>query len=170
MAPARITANSSCRTQVLYPTLPELDQPCARRVFSYARPVLLERAGRLCVKRRAGRPSPPRRSSLRVAQRRQKSLGPGGGRRVLKRTVGIVVASAGMLAAAPVRAGVAALVKREDGGPALYGSVRVGKDGRKFRMWKFRTMVMNADKIGGPNTADDDPRLTRIGKKLRQFK
>jgi len=89
---------------------------------------------------------------------------------MLKRTFDVVVASAGLLVAAPVLAGVAALVKREDGGPALYGSVRVGKDGRKFRMWKFRTMVLNADKIGGPNTADDDPRLTRVGKKLRQYK
>jgi len=65
---------------------------------------------------------------------------------------------------------LAFMIKREDGGPVFYRGVRVGKDGREFRMFKFRTMVMNADKLGGPSTADDDPRISRIGKTIRKYK
>jgi lipopolysaccharide/colanic/teichoic acid biosynthesis glycosyltransferase len=60
------------------------------------------------------------------------------------------------------------LVDRD--GPALYAGRRVGAGGREFRMYKFRSMVMNADKIGGADTPDDDPRLTKTGKLLRRYK
>jgi len=46
----------------------------------------------------------------------------------------------------------------------------VGKDGREFQMYKFRTMVTNADRVGGPNTPNDDPRLTNTGRFLRRYK
>jgi lipopolysaccharide/colanic/teichoic acid biosynthesis glycosyltransferase len=46
----------------------------------------------------------------------------------------------------------------------------VGKDGRDFWMYKFRTMIVNADRVGGPSTAADDPRLTRTGPSIRRFK
>jgi len=62
------------------------------------------------------------------------------------------------------------LVKLEDGGPVLYRGVRVGWFGKPFRLFKFRTMVVNAEKIGGPSTSDDDPRITRIGCMLRKYK
>jgi lipopolysaccharide/colanic/teichoic acid biosynthesis glycosyltransferase len=52
----------------------------------------------------------------------------------------------------------------------LYKSARLGKDGRVFQLLKFRTMVKNADRIGGSSTADDDPRITKIGKLLRKTK
>jgi lipopolysaccharide/colanic/teichoic acid biosynthesis glycosyltransferase len=61
-------------------------------------------------------------------------------------------------------------IKREDGGPVFYPAPRVGKDGKPFRMYKFRTMVVNADRIGGPSTAADDPRLTRVGHSIRKYK
>jgi lipopolysaccharide/colanic/teichoic acid biosynthesis glycosyltransferase len=48
--------------------------------------------------------------------------------------------------------------------------VRVGRYGKPFRIFKFRTMVMNAEKLGGPSTADDDPRITKIGKFMRKYK
>ncbi len=51
----------------------------------------------------------------------------------------------------------------------FYKSVRVGKNGRLFTLWKLRTMVEGADKMGGPSTAADDPRLTKIGKFLRKW-
>jgi len=47
---------------------------------------------------------------------------------------------------------------------------RVGKFGKPFKMYKFRTMVKDAEKLGGPSTADDDPRITKIGRLLRKFK
>src|SRR3990167_8266521 len=52
----------------------------------------------------------------------------------------------------------------------FYKSRRVGKDWKIFDLYKFRTMVLNADQIGGSSTADDDPRITRIGRILRKTK
>lgn len=60
------------------------------------------------------------------------------------------------------------LVDRD--GPVLYGGRRVGRAGREFKMYKFRSMVTNADRIGGADTADDDPRLTKTGRFLRRYK
>ena len=55
-------------------------------------------------------------------------------------------------------------------GSAFYRGERVGKEGKLFKIWKFRTMVENAEKIGGPSTAGDDKRLTDIGKWLKRYK
>ena len=55
-------------------------------------------------------------------------------------------------------------------GPILYRSQRVGRWGKPFRLVKFRTMVVNADKIGGPSAAEDDPRITSLGRVLRKYK
>ena len=65
---------------------------------------------------------------------------------------------------------LSALIKAHDGGPVLYAGRRVGKDGKPFGMYKFRSMVLNADKIGGSSTPDDDPRITPIGRFLRRYK
>ncbi len=61
------------------------------------------------------------------------------------------------------------LVKIFSPGPAFYKSKRIGKKGKEFNMLKFRTMVVGADKIGGPSTAADDERLTKIGWFLKKF-
>ena len=65
---------------------------------------------------------------------------------------------------------IAILIKLEDKGPVFYRGIRIGRFGVSFNMFKFRTMVVNADKIGGPSTSDDDPRITKIGKFIRKFK
>jgi lipopolysaccharide/colanic/teichoic acid biosynthesis glycosyltransferase len=62
------------------------------------------------------------------------------------------------------------MIKAGDGGPIFYRGVRVGRYGKLFRIFKFRTMVVNAEKIGGSSTADDDPRITKIGKFIRKYK
>lgn len=62
------------------------------------------------------------------------------------------------------------LIKREDGGPIFYKGVRIGRFGKTFKMLKFRTMVTNAEQVGGTSTPEDDPRITRIGKFLRRYK
>lgn len=62
------------------------------------------------------------------------------------------------------------LIKINDGGGVFYRGTRVGKDCSLFKIFKFRTMVKDADKIGGPSTSDDDPRVTKVGKFLRKFK
>lgn len=63
-----------------------------------------------------------------------------------------------------------ARIKLDRDGPAIYAGRRAGRGGQEFRMYKFRTMVTDADKIGGPSTADTDPRLTRTGRFLRRYK
>ena len=66
--------------------------------------------------------------------------------------------------------GIAIVVRWSSPGPSLYRGPRVGRDGKIFRILKFRTMVVNADRLGGSCTADDDERITRVGKLLRKTK
>jgi len=65
---------------------------------------------------------------------------------------------------------LALLIRREDGGTVFYRGIRVGRYGKPFKIFKFRTMVINAEEIGGPSTAADDPRITRIGRLIRKYK
>lgn len=51
----------------------------------------------------------------------------------------------------------------------IFKQIRIGKNGKPFTLYKFRTMIEDANKIGGPSTAADDPRLTKIGKFLRKW-
>ncbi|MDD5655543.1 MAG: sugar transferase [Candidatus Omnitrophica bacterium] len=88
----------------------------------------------------------------------------------MKRIFDFVFSLSGLLILSPVFAVICVLIKLEDGGPVFYRGQRVGLSGKKFRMFKFRTMVLNADKIGGSSTADDDPRITKLGKTLRKYK
>ncbi len=88
----------------------------------------------------------------------------------LKRLFDLTAAGTGLLLLSPALIVMAALIKRHDGGAVLYAGRRVGRNGVPFRMYKFRTMVLNADKIGGSSTPDDDPRITPIGKFLRRHK
>jgi lipopolysaccharide/colanic/teichoic acid biosynthesis glycosyltransferase len=87
-----------------------------------------------------------------------------------KRVFDLIISALGIIALLPVLAVIALAVKKEDRGPVLYNGLRIGFNGKPFRMHKFRTMVLNADKIGGSSSADDDPRITRTGKKLRKYK
>ena len=75
-----------------------------------------------------------------------------------------------MILLLPVLTVLALLVKRASPGPAFYRGLRAGRFGIPFKIFKFRTMVANADKIGGPSTSADDPRITRIGAFLREYK
>ncbi len=89
---------------------------------------------------------------------------------MLKRFFDVVFSFFGLLILWPLILVIGILIKKEDGGPIFYPGIRVGRLGKPFRMYKFRTMVVNADKIGGPSTSDDDPRLLKIGKILRKYK
>jgi len=71
---------------------------------------------------------------------------------------------------APVFVLVAIIIKLDSHGPVFYRGERTGLGGRPFNIFKFRTMVSNAEKIGGPSTALNDPRLTRSGRFLRRYK
>lgn len=65
---------------------------------------------------------------------------------------------------------IAAAIKIDTPGPVLYRGKRVGRYGRLFHILKFRTMVVNAERLGGPSTAGDDPRITTAGRRLRKYK
>lgn len=89
---------------------------------------------------------------------------------MVKRLFDIVCSAAGILVLSPFLLWVGWRIKKEDGGPIFYRGERVGLDGKLFKIFKFRTMVVDAEKIGGSSTSDDDERITEIGKKLRKYK
>jgi len=89
---------------------------------------------------------------------------------VIKRLFDIVLSFIGLLLLLPLLIIVAIAILISSPGPIFYGSPRVGKGGKVFKMIKFRTMVVNADKIGPLVTAGNDPRITRIGRYLRKWK
>lgn len=95
---------------------------------------------------------------------------PPSGRRRAKRALDFVAAATGLIVTSPALGGIALLIGSKRDGPVIYTGVRVGLNGRLFGMYKFRTMVANAEAIGGPNTPDDDDRLTDIGRRLRRYK
>jgi lipopolysaccharide/colanic/teichoic acid biosynthesis glycosyltransferase len=70
----------------------------------------------------------------------------------------------------PVVLLLAIWIKSSSPGPVFYRGRRVGLGGKPFSIFKFRTMVINADQIGGPSTAEDDPRITTVGKFIRRYK
>lgn len=89
------------------------------------------------------------------------------GQLILKRAFDLVVSLILLVILAIPMAIIALLIKKEDPGPALYRQERVTTYGKHFRIHKFRTMVVNADKIGTAVTVGADPRITKIGAKLR---
>lgn len=91
-----------------------------------------------------------------------------GGRALLKRTMDVVLSAVGLVLIAPLLLVIAAAVKLTSTGPVLYSQERMGLDGRTFRMWKFRTMRVDAEAIAGPVwTRPNDDRRTPIGAFLR---
>jgi len=87
-----------------------------------------------------------------------------------KRLFDIVFAAIGMILFLPFILLIGLLVKLEDGGPVIYRQKRVGMGGKPFHIWKFRTMIVNADKHGALVTGRGDNRITRVGRILRGFK
>lgn len=104
-----------------------------------------------------------------------------GGSVVLKRLLDLVASGGALIALSPVFLIVALLIKKEDGGAIFFGQPRVGYRGRLFRMWKFRSMVPNADALKAKLLAENemqggvtfkmknDPRVTRIGRFIRKY-
>ncbi len=104
-----------------------------------------------------------------------------GQHRLVKAAVDRVVAAAALVLLAPVLAGIALLIRWDSPGPVLFRQQRVGRDGRRFTMLKFRTMVVDAEARRGElahlNERSEgllfkirqDPRITRVGRVLRRF-
>ncbi len=86
----------------------------------------------------------------------------------LKRPFDMVLSGVGLLGSAPLWGIIALGVKLEDRGPVFYGQERVGKDGIRFKAWKFRSMIPDADRAYGPVQAgENDRRVTCVGRILR---
>jgi lipopolysaccharide/colanic/teichoic acid biosynthesis glycosyltransferase len=90
--------------------------------------------------------------------------------RLAKRALDIAVSFLGLILLFPVLLVLGVLVVIESGWPPLFTQIRVGQDGRRFKLYKFRTMVVGAESMGtGLFFEKDDPRFTRIGKFLRRY-
>jgi len=87
----------------------------------------------------------------------------------LNRVCDVLCAVMGLFFLWPILCVVAAAIKLDDGGPVLYKQVRVGRNFRRFWLWKFRSMVPGAERAG-PLTSSGDTRLTRVGCLLRRYK
>ena len=92
------------------------------------------------------------------------------GQLVLKRLMDVAISGCALFVLWPVLLLIAAAIKIDDPGPVFYRQVRVGKDGKTFRIFKFRTMVVDADKKGLAITVGRDSRITRVGALLRKSK
>lgn len=88
----------------------------------------------------------------------------------LKRVFDIVVSAIMLLVLSPVFVVLAIAIKLESQGPVFYRQERVTQYGKTFKIFKFRTMVQNADKIGAQVTVGNDARITRVGKIIRKFR
>ncbi len=86
---------------------------------------------------------------------------------LVKRIFDFAVSSVMLVILSPALLVLAVMIKKDSEGPVFYRQERITQYGRKFRIYKFRTMVINADKIGSLVTVGEDPRITKIGKRLR---
>lgn len=86
----------------------------------------------------------------------------------LKRVIDVAAALTGMLLAAPLVLVAAGLVKLGSRGPVFYSQIRVGARQRPFRIWKIRTMRVDAEAAGAQWAREKDPRVTAIGRILRK--
>jgi lipopolysaccharide/colanic/teichoic acid biosynthesis glycosyltransferase len=90
----------------------------------------------------------------------------------MRREFDLVVSTIGVLLATPLLLACGAAVALSSPGPVLFGQPRLGKAGRQFRLFKFRSMLHNAPDLrnadGSAYTGDDDPRVTRVGRFLRR--
>lgn len=87
---------------------------------------------------------------------------------LLKRLFDICFSLILMLLLLPIFVILAILIKFDSNGPVFYRQKRITKYGKEFGIFKFRTMIINADKLGSLVTVNGDPRITRIGKKIRK--
>ena len=99
---------------------------------------------------------------------------------VIKRIIDIVLSAVALVISSPIMLGVAIAIKLDDGGPVLFKQTRVGIHGKPFTMYKFRSMVTNAEEIKAKLAAEsgqtdrfifklkDDPRITKVGKFIRK--
>ena len=98
----------------------------------------------------------------------------------VKRGFDILASGVALVLLSPLFGVLTVKIKKEDGGPAFYSQTRIGKNGKPFKMYKFRSMVVNADQMidqledqneinGAMFKIKDDPRITKIGHIIRKY-
>jgi lipopolysaccharide/colanic/teichoic acid biosynthesis glycosyltransferase len=86
-----------------------------------------------------------------------------------KRVLDIFIALAAMVILSPVLAAIGIIIRLSSKGPVVFKQQRAGKNGKPFVFYKFRTMTLDVDPFGPSPKSGKDPRLTRVGKFLREF-
>src|SRR5690554_464715 len=89
---------------------------------------------------------------------------------ILKRLLDIVISIIGLIFIMPILIILALFIKVDSNGPILFKQKRVGLYGKEFYIYKFRTMVQGAEKMGMQITVDKDKRVTRVGRVIRKYK
>lgn len=89
--------------------------------------------------------------------------------RFFKRTMDIILATLGLIVASPFMLVIAIAIKLCDGGPVLYAQDRLTRDGKEFRMYKFRSMYLDSEKQGARLAAKGDSRITPVGRVIRNI-
>lgn len=87
-----------------------------------------------------------------------------------KKTFDLTVSITGFAILSPFYIAIAILIKVSDGGPVFFRASRVGQFGKTFKMYKFRSMIVDAEKKGPSSASSSDSRITGIGKILRKYK
>jgi lipopolysaccharide/colanic/teichoic acid biosynthesis glycosyltransferase len=88
----------------------------------------------------------------------------------MKRILDLIFSAAFLTLLSPLLIACSLAVLIDSGRPVLYQGLRTGRYGRPFHMYKFRTMIVDAEKVGGTSTAENDPRITVTGGYLRRLK
>lgn len=89
---------------------------------------------------------------------------------IIKRIFDILISGIGILFISPIFLIISLLVKITSEGPIFFKQIRIGKNGREFKILKFRTMIVEAEKVGMQITVGKDSRITKIGHFLRKTK
>ena len=88
----------------------------------------------------------------------------------IKRIFDIICSGLGLIVLSPFLLFVAIKIKNESDGPIFFKQIRVGENGKEFQILKFRTMIVDAEKLGRQITVGNDSRITKIGAFLRKYK
>ena len=86
----------------------------------------------------------------------------------MKRIFDILISATLLIPIIPVMLAVALGILLTDGRPVFFSQLRVGRGGKNFKLWKFRSMVVDAEKVGSYSTETNDPRITKIGRFIRR--
>lgn len=92
------------------------------------------------------------------------------GQLMLKRLFDLLASIVGSIILIPIMIIIAILIKLDSKGPVIFKQIRVTQYGKEFKIFKFRTMVVDAEKLGAQVTSDNDPRVTKIGNKIRKYR